>query len=357
MIYLLSLSVFVWLLRYADERTGLQYHNHKNYLIIAGSAVALMMGLRTQYTGSTDTYVYMNLFKEMAVYKDFETFYKLNLSDTKFIFSETGFHLLVWYLTEAFDDAQILVFVTSVFITFSTCYFIYKNTSDVPLGLLIYVCFGLFTFNMNGMRQAMAMSVCLFAYEFVKKRKLIPFILVVLLGMQFHRTAICFMAIYILPTLKKGKINTFLYLCGMVVFMLTMDWFIETFNSFSGKEYEVENQADSGGISVVLIYMMSMALAFLAYAKLEDREVQSQFFCVVLGFVCYISRYFSNIIMERVSYYFFYFTILLIPNLIEHLDKKEGQIVKILLCAGAILLFWYRLNTGTLRTFRPFFVR
>ena len=61
MIYLLALGLFVWLLGYADERTGLRQHNYKNYLIIAGSVVALIMGLRTKYTGSSDTYAYSEI--------------------------------------------------------------------------------------------------------------------------------------------------------------------------------------------------------------------------------------------------------------------------------------------------------
>lgn len=356
MIYLTALALFVWLFGYANERIGLRHHNYKNYLIIAGSVVALIMGLRTKFTGSSDTYMYMICFDEMKLVDDFGLYYEKNLSETEFLFSETGFYYFVWLLTRVFSDSQMVVFATSVVITYSTCWFLWKNTKDAPTGLLIYVCLGLFTFNMNGMRQAMAMSVCLWAYEAVKKRKLISFALTVLLAMQFHKTAICFLPVYFIPLLKGGKANTFLFFCGMAVYMFAMDWFIETFNAFTGKEYSLDAGADSGGITVVAIYLFVLCLMLIMHESLKNRQRRCEFYCVVLGFTCYVARYFSNQILERISYYFFYFIMLLVPNVLNEMDEKERQIVKAVLGFASVALLVYRVSRGNFNNFGLFFI-
>lgn len=355
MVYLLSLAVFVWVLGFADERTGLKHHNYRNYLIIAGAAVALIMGLRTQYTGSTDTYMYVTFFNGMKGYTNFADYYDLHLSDSKFIFSETGFYYFVYLLTRVFSDGQMLILAVSVVITICTCCFIYKNTEDVPTGLLVYVCLGLLTFNMNGMRQAMAMSICLLSYESVKKRKLLPFILIVLLAMLFHKTAICFVLVYFFPLLQQGKANIFWYLVAMMVFLFSMDWFIETFNAFTGEDYLVQSEATGSGLTVVLIYVACILFSLLMYDSLKKRELRSAFLGVVAGFIIYISRFFSNQIMERLSYYFFYFTILLIPGLISELEEQEQKVVRLLFGIFAIFLFWYRIKSSSFSTFKLFF--
>ena len=357
MIYLLALGLFVWLLGYADDRTGLRQHNYKNYLIIAGSVVALIMGLRTKYTGSSDTYAYSEIiYKGILEYDSFLDYFNFKLSDTEFIFSETGFYLFMWLLSRVFPDPQMLILITSIFITYSACRFIYKNTKDVPMGLLIYVSLGLFTFNMSGMRQAMAMSICLFAYEFVKQRKLIPFLLTVLIAMQFHKTALCFFPIYLMPLIQTSKGNTFWYFVGMLLFILAMDWIIETFNAFTGEDYLIGDQADGGGISVIMIYATGIILSLFMHRTLKEKNIRMQFYIVTLGLTCYIARYLANQVLERLSYYFFYFTLLLFPNIMDQLNEKERKVVKMAVCICALLLFWYRLQGGLFRNFKLFFM-
>ncbi len=356
MIYLILLAVTVWLLGYANEQSGLRQNNYKPYIIFAGTMVALVMGLRTRWTGSSDTRTYIIAFNSIKNYDSFIDYYDKYRSESEFIFSETGFYFFAWLLTRVTSEGQMLVLVSSAFITFAACRFIYKNVKDVPTGLLIYVCLGLFTFNMSGMRQAMAMSVCILGYEFVKKRKFIRFILTILLAMQFHKTAICFAPVYFLPMLKEGKFNTVLYLAAMGVFLLAMDWFIETYNAFTGEEYEINNEASGGGFTVILIYIATISLALLMHKCLKKREIQSAFYGVIAGFTTYIARFFSTQIMERISYYFFYFTLLLIPNIFDELDEKERQTVKIIFGILAVLLFWYRLRGGAFRYFNFYFL-
>lgn len=355
MAILLSLALAVWLLGFADKRTTLKQNNYKYYMIIAGILVALVMGLRTKYTGSTDTRMYMMFFEQIAEYDSFLDYYDRSLAETEFIFSETGFYLFMWLLSRITQEGQILVLVTSGFITFSACRFIYRNTQDPPTGLLAYVCLGLFTFNMSGMRQAMAMSICMLGYELVKKRKLIWFLIVVFIAMQFHKTAFCFAIVYFFPLLKEGKLNIFWYLCGMVVFLLSVNVLVETFNAFTGEDYDVTAQADGGGITVIFIYIASVLLGFIMYDSLKKRHIRTTFLAVVAGFVCYVARYFSTSILERLSYYFFYFTLLLIPELVSELEEQERKVVKLFFGLFAIMLLWYRIRNGAFSNFRFFF--
>ena len=355
MIYLLPMALFVWLLGFAKEQTGLKQNNYKLYLIIAGTVIALVMGLRTNYTGSTDTIVYIWRFEDICAFDNFFDYYRLNLQEEKFLFAESGYYLFTWLLSRVTQEGQMLVLITSCFITFGTCRFIYKNTQDPPLALLIYVCLGLFTFNMNGLRQAMAMSICMMGYELVKKRKLLWFLVVVFIAMQFHKTAFCFIIVYLFPLFKEGKANVFWYLVGIVIFLFSVDQFIELANVFTGEEYLTDYSAEGGGVVVVMIYIGTIALSLIMIDSMRERQKRTQFLCVVLGFAMYISRYFSNQILERLSYYFFYFTLPLIPNLIGDLEEREQRIVKIMFCLFALFLFAYRLDKGLFNNFRFYF--
>lgn len=353
--YLVLLSLAVFLLGLVPSRVGLRQNNYKNYLIFVGLLVTLVTGLRSLYVGSADTLRYALTYERVLNYESFFEYYNEVLAERKFLVSETGFYLTCWLFGRVFHDGQAMVFLTMLFCTYSVCRFIYLNSEDPPTSLLIYVALGLMTFNMNGMRQAWAMSVCLFAYEHAKKGKLIPFVLTVLLAMQFHKTALCFMPVFVLPRLRDRKGDILFFLFGLVFFMLSMDWFVTTFSDLVDKEYATDAIADGGGISVLLIYAVGLLLPVFAKGFLKDKTIRISYYAGFTAFACYLARYFSNQMLERVSYYYLYFLIILIPNTIKKMDKKEQQFVIGVFSVAAIALFAYRCRNGSFRYFRFFF--
>ncbi len=355
MIYLIALALFTVLLGFAPKESGLQRNNYKYYAIVSGVAIALVMGFRSKFTGSGDTYTYTTTFETLRQCDNFQDYFDLFLSDREFLFSETGFYWVIWLLTRLTDEPQWMIFLTSVFITWASCYFFYKNSEDVPLALISYICLGLFTFNMNGMRQALAMSVCVLSYELVKKRKLLPFLLMVLVAMQFHKTAFAFLPVYFLPTLKNTKGNWFIYICAMGVFLLLMDQIIVFFNDATGKEYEVGDSFDSGGVTVIAIYVMAICLGVLIPQALEKREIRCALFGTIAGLAIYAGRYFSQQILERVSYYYFYFIPILVSGVISEMEDREQKVVKVLFIFAALALLAYRVSRGAYRYFSFFF--
>lgn len=342
MVYFMVLSVVVAFLGYADPKYGLQKDNGKKYLLICGFLIAVVMGLRSPYVGSADTLAYTNYFRRLATFENFKDYYDERFAEYNIIVSETGFYYFVWLLTRVFSDSQMIVFVTSVYITWTTCYFIHKNSSNVGLSLLIYVCWGLMTFNMNGMRQAMAMSTCLLAYEQAKKRKLIRFTLLILLAMQSHKTALCFFPVYFLINMKNTPFNWLFYMTCLVMGVLSTEWLITSYNAFSQEEYQTLAAVSGGGLFVILLYLGGIVLTMIHPQSLERQSTRIAMYGTITGLASYITRYFANQIMERISYYYFYFLILLIPDAINELRTEDKKFVKMIFIAGSIFILLYR---------------
>jgi len=62
----------------------------------------------------------------------------------------------------------------------------------------------------------------------------------------------------------------------------------------------------------------------------------------LLGLATYILRYTEVVIAERISYYFTFGQMALLPAVLQNLSKKEQLYVKILLVILCVLLFVYR---------------
>ena len=113
---------------------------------------------------------------------------------------EKGFIILCKFISLFTNDSQWLLFGSGLIIVSSVLYFIYKNSNKTYISLLLFVFLNYFFMYMSAMRQAIAISIVLFGYEFfLKKDKKIGFILTVLLASQFHSSALVTIILLFLP--------------------------------------------------------------------------------------------------------------------------------------------------------------
>lgn len=350
------LAVVAFFASYVPKRNELGKTNYKNYTIFVCLAAVLVMGLRHRNIGA-DTIQYVYRYRTMDSYDSFSAYYAEYLADRKFLVSETGYWLFCWVLHWFSSSERFLILVHAAIVTILVFRFIYRYVDNVPLGVMSYLCLGQYTFNMTGMRQAMAMSLCLVAVKYIKERRFKAFILMVLVAMQFHKTAIAFLPAYFLPWVIEKRRRVLLFFAGLVSFSFVVDRFIGAFNDLTGKNYAIEDAADGGGISVLLIYGLVIALAVLIRRSLKDKENQLAFCGVFTGLTMYIARYYSNLILERVSYYYFYFILLLVPGVVDSLEDRERRTVGAIFCMLAIALLVYRIETGDHRPYYFFWER
>lgn len=344
MTILLSTVLIVAFLGMLSGQLGLKHNNYKGFLILSGILITLVAGLRDPYVGTTDNIYYWYLFQRLDLTGHFMDYYRALDTSVPIFLNEIAFSYCVWLLTRFFSNPQILFVVSSGFITWSTFRFIHKNTANVPMAVLLYLCLGLFTFNMNGMRQALAMAICLWAFEHAKNRKLLPFLLTVFLAMQFHKTAFIFFPVYLFPIVKNKPGHMLLFSFAVIIFSLALSRLIPLYDSLTGESFTDSDSVESGGIFSVLIYLAAVGLAILKWREIQTDHLPLIFLGVVFGFALYLSRYVTIGIMERVSFYYFYFLIILLPSTVSRFRAGERSVFFLLLSAFAIALFAYRLS-------------
>ena len=194
------------------------------YLTICGLCIVFVMGLRSRFSGSTDTDSYCSLFERIQKTGiGFLDFIERRRSDSGLLFSEIGYSIYVWLLANIFESSQWLLIITAIIMTVCTLKFISKHSEDVVVSLVMFICLGLFTFNMNGMRQCIAMSICLLAYDCIKNKKFIPFALLILLAMSFHKSALIFAFAYFVAFMKPKWNYIIFFFISLVLFIAYAD--------------------------------------------------------------------------------------------------------------------------------------
>lgn len=311
----------------------------RRYLTLCGIVLILFIGLRSRFVGSEDSFNYFNHMKRALLCDSWSDFYNEDGI-------ESGYQFFVYTISRFLHHPQYLFVVTGVIYIVAVCYCIYKNSENVVLSLTMYITIGIMQFQLQGMRQAIAMAICMVSFEFVKKKKIIPFALLVLLATQFHRTAVVIAAIYVVSILAYN-VWTILLLAGVsgVVFAYT-----DQLMAFANDVFETDysQTIDSGGFIATAIYVLIIVFAMIFYRKemsqKKDKTASTIMFITILGFISYIMRYFGAVISDRISFYFMFGQLLLLPNAIKKMPAEYRKIVEYAVSVLCIALFLYRLN-------------
>lgn len=355
MAWLISLPIWVFLWSFLVPAENKNKTNTRAFMILCSVALIFIIGLRSRYTGSQDTYLYTTVFSGAQNYPNLiEYLTRADVFDGFFLLSEGGFHIYTWIAAQIFPEAQWFILLTAVVIVCCTASFISHNSEDPAMSWIVFICLGSMTFAMNGMRQALAMSICLISYRYAKEKKLFRFLLIVMLAMLFHKSAMIFVLIYLLRNLRLNwKSMTFL---GAIVAVLLVfaNRFAFLYDSMTGEDYATGESFESGGVIVVLIYLIAIVGLLIFSKRLKEPQGFFPFALIVIGVSLYLARFLSTQIYERISYYFAYFLMLGFPLLFADMKPELRKPVRFCFMIACIALFAYRIGTGAFADFEMF---
>lgn len=249
-------------------------------------------------------------------------------------------------------NAQFLLIVTAIITMAAIMWLIYKYSDSPLISVIVYLALPVFLINFSGVRQAIAVAITIFSFRFIKEKRLIPFILMVLLANTFHASAIIFLAAYPVYYVKTQK--NILKIGSVLLLPIVYVFRIPIFNvlvSLLGKEETA--QATN---SFMLLLFFAMIYIFCLVFEEDDPE---QIGYRNLFYVACIFQMFSGInnLAMRFGYYFMVYLVLLFPKVIniqnievKMLKAKTRQLTmhnNSMIMYGAIFMFflWWGLNS------------
>ena len=318
------------------------------YILISLLPLFFVVGFRHSSLGS-DTATYLRNFNEVA------TTPWLNLFENTRL--EHGYLIFVKLLTYVIPDARIYQAFCAFIYMLAMFTFAIQHKKSPFLFIYFFATLGMYTFMFTGTRQCLALSICLFSYVFIRKRKIIPFILLVVLAYFFHKSSILFLVTYFIHNRKITWYNMLIY--GGVSYLSI--YYIENiqqfFNDALDYDYEIESTG-SGGIFLVLIFGLTvMSYVVMAMYNKVTKESRGFFNIGVITVFFWILRIITRV-AERPSYFFLFFSCALVAYALDAIPKtRERFYTKCVVCAVAMALYIYRFmgNFAALVPYETFF--
>lgn len=271
---------------------------------------------------------------------------------------EDGYMILNKILALLVPWKQFIYYFQATFCTGIMFWYIYRNTENVFLGVIVYICIGPWQLFLTAFRQAMAICICFIALELIKKQKtktdLIALALVALAS-TMHTTAWLFLVVFIIRRFKVGK--EIIIFSGVVTFLALIfsDSLMAMGNDTLGREYTSGRYFGNAfaGMVPILIYILTFVLCFFVsrHDKSFADEYSMEIKMLIFGMCLYALRY-NTTIFERMSMFFTPVISILLPSaIVRQKDKREKTILSVACVGMCVILFVYRagVHYGTYR--------
>jgi len=314
------------------------------YIILISTILTLQSGLRNIAVGP-DTYAYFLKFESVTHTSWSEiaqTFIDVYLHGKG---KGAGYPLLQKIFQIFSESYRYFLISVAIFFFYSFSRFVYKNTSTIAQAMFAYVLYlALFYsfFSVNGIRQAIATGIILLAYEYVKERKLKPFLLACFIAIFLHKSSIIFMLVYPLYQVKNVKL---LYLATAISAMIAFLFRQPILQFFYTLYYNEQSNRENSSPATTFPIMMALIFVFIVYNLFYSKKKLT---AETLGMVSISSIAFvftptvgTNSETMRIVQYFSLFFVILLPSLFYTFSKKTTcfcYISSILLLSTVILL-------------------
>lgn len=245
----------------------------------------------------------------------------LNPFDYSFEWSfEPGFTLLMCLCKTIANSFHFFVFVCTTINTLLLYNFLHKRVANIPLGFILFLCFGGYGLSTNLMRNSIAILIFINAVDYIFKRQPLPYFGMCLLALSFHSSSVFYFPLYFFFHKKCNKwIYLALFALGNIVFILHIPIFLKIAEVIVGDSegrlqkmleiYTTGNFAEMKTLSIgYLERLFSGIIVFCYYDKLiEVREENKIFINAFIGYflTALMLSEFSTISL-RMSYLFMF---------------------------------------------------
>lgn len=205
MVYLIILLALIVFSANYDFRGNLVCKANKPYMFMCICFI-LLAGLRFFVGSDTHNYVY-----DFSVMPDLSRLSEYHRLDSRYQF---GWDAYVCIIKSIFGNFVFVQLITAIIVNVIIFCFIKRNTTNVFVALLFYYILNYFEYNMEIMREAIAVVLGLIAVMFYERNKKLHFILLIILAFEFHISAII---LAIIPFITKVKYSRKLVLITILL--------------------------------------------------------------------------------------------------------------------------------------------
>ncbi len=319
-----------------ERRELLSVRQTKQYMMyLAALLLILQSGLRNVAVGP-DTYAYSLKFVDSLsttwreIIQDFLTVY---VDDEG---KDPGYYFIQKTFSSLIPDFQcFLLFIAGVFFWgfFSVVGHYTSTKMEIFLAVFLYLALFFEFFSVTGCRQVLATAFCLFSVKYIREKKWLPYLALMLVAFTIHRSSLIFLPFYFLSRNRKPEIVFLVSLALMPLLIVFSTRYVTELALLSGTDVYLmyAEEETSGAGSFLLFYLAICFFLFLIQRRIvqEDKAYLLIYNAIYFALLFIPLTYSSAALMRVVQYYSLFMTVGISFFIKKHLRKEEHRIYKI----------------------------
>lgn len=238
---------------------------------------------------------------------------------------EPGYMLLEKMVAFFSSNYQMIFVVTSVLIIGLFCINYAKYSSNVYLSVILFVLLSEYYCSMNFIRQTIAGVIALFAIPFLKKKKFLPYLLIVLVASTFHKSALILIPFFFINLIPLTKIVFVIYCAVTAVLYFNTERIMNFVTQYWYQGYHLDNVHVQATFEwpFAVAMLIEFLIVFLGASKLTKKD-KSNYVYVNYAFFAFFFTLMGtrHSILDRLSVYFEFAFPLSIPLLYTCLKES-----------------------------------
>lgn len=316
-IYILFLIAYFFLSHNGDRKRNVNYFAQFCCFILF-----LESGLRHANVGP-DTSTYYLSFMELKTESWtnlFNRFYEAYvLGEAR----DPSYALIVKLFTLISGNWQLFLILGSG-IYFGALYKFITRYVDTFKGMLLAFTFCISLFHiipLSGMRQQFTMAISMLLPPLIEDKKMVKFLIVVLIGSTIHTSLICVLPLYFLYHYFTGNAKLFIiisFLCIPIIASSAKN-ILAVIVSLLANDYYTEylNEGQSGAFLYIIFFALIVLVTIIYYDKINFKS--QKLFCSALMMISLtVPLIVVDGAMIRIGQYFTIYSMLFLPYIIQH---------------------------------------
>lgn len=242
-------------------------------------------------------------------------------------------------------DFQIFLFIVALISIIPIAIYYCEKSENAPLTIALFLTVAPFTMFFSGLRQSIAMGIIVFAFRYVENKKILKYIICIIIATLFHRSALYCLVLYPIYYAKITKNWLYVIVPSMImIFIFNKQIFTYTFQLLNPI---FDGNIESTGAYSILILLVLFAIYCFVFPnkKKVDEEFMGLRNILLLAIVIQCFAPIHATVM-RINYYYLLFIPILITKVKNIAYDKNIKIVNSSVMIMVIFFISYFFYTG-----------
>lgn len=319
-VLLVSFNVALWAILSITPR--INKYKKRIFIVLSFVLLWLFLSIREPYS-------------DMITYDNY--FHSINVSHFETVFQnrwEILFKVLLFGIRAITNHTHVMMAIIAFITLLGPFLFIKRYSKNYLLSVVMFITIGTFSMQFYVIRQAIALSIFLMAFHYIGEKKLLKYILAIIVAALFHKTALILLLIYPLINIPPSKYKN-IVVAVLALLTLIFEPIVSNLLIMDFYEQYSDKVISGDGIALFSVYVLMYAVYAILSRRINEKEkIEIKglgLFTVFLQFFSILNNLFSRIVKySRNSF------VILIPNLVQRYNVKSKIFFSIILIIACI---------------------